>query len=480
MKILYLAAEADPFIKVGGLADVAGSLPEALARLGHEIRVAIPFYPSIDASHLQGSSRIVVEVPNARRGPTAEIFQVRRKSVEFCLVGGAPIAAAPQVYGATVEEDAPKFIFFCQAAVAMCSMLDFRPDILHANDWHTAASVLGLDTLRRRDPTAFRIGSLLTVHNLPFMGNHAGRFLAAYGLPAFDPSPILPDWARDSLLALGLLHADVITTVSPTYAREILTPEYGLGLEGLLRARSERLFGVLNGIDLEEWNPASDAALAANFDATTLDRRAENKFSLQRTTGLSEGWEGPLLGIVSRLDFQKGIDLALPALRRWVEAGRQCVVLGSGSPELERQLTELGRARPRQMAVRIGFDAPLARRIYGGADLVLVPSRYEPCGLAQMIAMGYGAVPVVRRTGGLADTVIDVSTGEGTGFVFESADSESIERVLERAAKAYADRDFWRVLERRCMEKDFSWSRSAREYVALYERAAALRGKGEG
>jgi starch synthase len=479
MRILYLAAEADPFVKVGGLADVAGSLPEAVARLGHDVRVAIPLYPQIDEKTLDVAARIRVEVSRAGGGLPAEILETRRGNVSFHLIGGPPIAAASQIYGSTVEDDAPKFIFFCQAALAMCRVIGFRPEAVHANDWHTCAAVIGLDAFRRGEPDAPRVGSLLTVHNLPFMGNGAGRFLAEYGLPAFDPSPLLPAWARDSLLGLGLLRADVITTVSPTYAREILTPERGLGLEGLLGARRERLFGVLNGIDQESWNPATDAALAASFDAGTLEQRTENTRALRAAVGLAER-DVPLLGMVSRLDSQKGIDLALPALARWIGSGRQAVVLGTGDARLQRDLDSLARAHPDQMAARIGFDPALARRIYGGADLVLMPSRYEPCGLTQMIAMRYGAVPVVRRTGGLTDTVTDLAEEGGTGFVFEAPDWESVAGALDRAAKAYADRDLWRILERRCMEKDFSWSRSAREYAALYERAAALRGTNEG
>jgi starch synthase len=286
-----------------------------------------------------------------------------------------------------------------------------------------------------------------------------------------EPILFLPGWSRDSMLALGLATADMLSTVSPTYAREIRTPEAGHGLDALLRARSDRLAGVLNGIDTDLWDPAADEALRARFDRDTLERRAANKAALQEEAGLERNERAFLLAMVSRLDSQKGFDIALPVLRRWVEAGGQFVALGSGDAAIERELAALERSSPGRASVRLRFDLPYSRRIYGGADAVAIPSRYEPCGLTQMIAMRYGAVPIARRTGGLADTVTDAADPGGTGILFDGYDAGSLAHALDRALSVYAQPRKWAELQRRGMAKDFSWNRSAAEYEALYREA---------
>ncbi len=478
MKILFLAAEAAPLSKVGGLGDVAGALPRALAALGHDVRVAIPFSGVIDSAKFRPVVVARFQVPHLSGGQTATVSEVRLGGVIYYLVAGPPIPRAKRVYGTTIKEDGPKFIFFSLAALGLCRALDWSPDVLHANDSHTGVAVYWLANDGAHDPFFAGTASVFTIHNLVYMNNHARPYLREYGLAPSD-APVLPDWARDSLMGLGLAHADVLNTVSPTHAREILTAEYGYGLEGVLRARRSRLFGILNGLDLEAWDPKRDPRMAAHFDAAHLPKRAANKLALQQAVGLPPRPGAPLVGIVSRLDTQKGFDIAVPALRRLLAGDVQLVVLGTGLPQLEKEFKKVGREFPDRARVALRFDAALAARIYAGADLVLIPSRYEPCGLTQMIAMRYGAVPVVRRTGGLADTVTDYGVKKGgTGFVFHDYNSSALLRALRRALAAYRRPARWQALQTRGMRHaatHFSWSRSAKEYVVLYQKALAYR-----
>lgn len=471
MKILFLAAEATPLVKVGGLADVAGSLPRALRELGHEIRVAIPGYGSIDWLRFQPALRARFEIPHAAGPQPAELYEVSSGGITFWLLTGPPIPKDDRVYGAGIEEDGPKFVFFSLAALAACRATGFQPDVLHANDWHAGTAVYWLATAGRSEDFFRSVASLFTIHNLPYTGQGAGRFLNDYGLPAPRILHALPDRARDSPLALALLSADMLSTVSPTYAREIATPEFGHGLEGILQARQDRLTGVLNGIDTDSWNPATDAAIAARYDVDTLAMRARNKESLQREAGLEPSLQAPLLAAVSRLNSQKGFEIAGPGVHRWLETGGQFVLLGTGDPSIEHEMALMEKAYPGRASVRLRFDSTFARHIYAGADALLIPSRYEPCGLTQMIAMRYGAVPVVRRTGGLADTVTDASDRQrGTGFLFGPFDPVALAHALDRVREVYSA-SAWRDLQGRGMRADFSWSRSARVYVSLYQRA---------
>jgi starch synthase len=479
LRILFLAAEAAPFVKVGGLGDVAGSLPRAIASLGHDVRIAIPGYGAIDWAQFRPEPLARFDV---RRGPAAEpaqVWQTLLGGVPVNLLTGPAIPKDGRVYGSSIEEDGPKFIFFSIAALGACRAISWRPHVVHANDWHTGPAIYWLATEGRIDPFFRDCASIFTIHNLPYTGRGAGRFLTEYGLGVSEALLLLPEWARDSMLGLGLATADVLTTVSPTYAREILTSAGGHGLDGALRARSDRLHGVLNGIDEAIWDPGSDAALRARFDVSSLERRKDNKAALQEEAGLEPEERAFLLGMVSRVDSQKGFDIAIPALRRWLDAGGQLVVLGSGDAALERELATLELTWPGRASVRLRFDPPYSRRIFGGVDGLLIPSRYEPCGLTQMLAMRYGAVPIARRTGGLADTITDVDEPGGTGFLFDGYDPASLAHALERALSVYAERAEWAGLQRRGMETDFSWDRSAAQYEALYREALQQR-RGQG
>jgi starch synthase len=475
LKILFLAAEAAPLSKVGGLGDVAGSLPPALAALGHEVRVVIPFTGLVDRQRYQPRPLTQVSVPHVGGHQVARVSEVRLGGVTFDLIAGPPIPRARRVYGTGIAEDGPKFIFFSLAALGLCRALQWAPNVVHANDAHTSVAVYWLAEAGLHDDLFQNTASLFTIHNLVYMNNGAAPYLRAYGLAPSD-SPLLPDWARDSLMGLGLAHADMLNTVSPRHAREILTPALGYGFENTLLARRDRLAGILNGLDLELWNPATDRSLAARYDAAHLPRRATGKRALQKALHLPVRPRVPLIGVVSRLDTQKGFDLAEPALRESLAAGDllQLVVLGTGLKPIEAAFRRLAKDFPDPVRVELRFDAVLARQISAGADMLLIPSRYEPCGLAQMIAQRYGAVPIVRRTGGLADTVIDAArTGQGTGFMFSDYNSRALVKAVQRALRLYRQPARWQALQRRGMRLalGFAWTRSANSYVSLYRQA---------
>jgi starch synthase len=469
-RILFLIAEAAPLIKVGGLADVAQALPRELRALGHDVRVVLPLHPPL--RELVGDDQPIATFQISARAGLQDA-RVYAKPVErdvIYLVDGPPLRAADAPYHSRPEEDAPKFVFFSRAALELARALGWKPDVVHANDWHAAAAIYWLQTKGKSDPFFAETGALITVHNLPYLGDNAGDALREYDLIP-DDEPLLPDWARDAILPLALARADIITTVSPTYAAEIRTAQFGCGLEELLQARADRLRGILNGLDARRWDPARDAALAARFDVNRLERRRHNKAALQEELELKPQPDVPLVGVVSRLVHQKGCDIAAPALAQWAERGNQFVVLGRGDESLENQFRELSERFPDRAAAAIRFNAGLASRIYAGADMFLMPSRYEPCGLSQMIAMRYGCIPSVHAVGGLRDTVRDVADARGTGFVFSDDTAAAITDALNRAAALYAQPRRWQALQRRAMRQHFSWKKSARAYLAAYRQA---------
>lgn len=471
MRILMIAAEATPLAKVGGLADVVGSLPRALSSLGHEVRVVIPAYGSIDWLHYAPELVAAFPVHTTAGDQSAEIWQTAIGEVPTLLVGGPPIPKDRWIYGRTIQEDGPKFVFFSLAALWAAEAVHWKPDVVHAHDSHTGAAVWWLATEGRENPYFRDIASVFTIHNLPYAAQGAGPILGDYKIRRSDALNALPESFRDSLMGIGILGADMLSTVSPTYAREILGTEGGYGLDGVLRLRQDRLAGILNGIDTESWDPATDPELVRNFDASTLPRRAQNKAALQDEAGLEKDARMPLLGVVSRLVKEKGFDIAAPAIKRWLDRGGQFVLLGTGDPTIEHEFAQFEMRYPHRASVRLRFDARYARRIYAGADALLIPSRYEPCGLAQMIGMRYGCVPVARRTGGLADTVVDAGDPGGTGIMFDEFHPWALWDALERALRVYAQAAKWAELQSNGMSRDFSWAKSATEYAALYERA---------
>jgi starch synthase len=471
LNILFLAAEAEPFIKIGGLADVAGSLPLALGNLPDhavhnkklDVRLVLPLHSTIRAKAVP--MHLVAEFVVYRHGGDlpAQVFETNLGGMPVYFIAGEPISSAASVYSQNPALDREKFTFFSMAALEMSRLLDWHPDIIHANDWHTALAIYALK-FRRSDPTLSRIRSVLTLHNLPYMGGDGTDTLAAYGLIApYDEA--LPAWARTQPLPLGLWAADAVVPVSPGYAREILTPDFGCGLDIFLRSRSERISGILNGIDPALWDPETDKQLSTNFNVGTLSKRAINKTDLQKQMGLEEEPHIPLLAMIGRIDPQKGVDITFEALRRLAGQAWQFVILGSGDSELEDNARALQVEFPERIRAEISYNAKLSRLIYGGADMLLMPSRYEPCGLAQMIAMRYGCVPVVHATGGLKDTI---QKGK-TGFLFQKAESESLAEALGEALSVYAEPEKWVYFQRNGMQADFSWSHSAAQYADLYQ-----------
>jgi starch synthase len=472
LKILFVASEATPLAKVGGLGDVAGELPRALRKLGLDVRLALPLYPQIRSLGLPLEKVCDLAVPRAGGSVPAQVYSVEVRDVPVLLVDGEPVRSSDEVYRSS-QIDAEKFTFFCMAALLAAESTSWRPDVLHANDWMTAPALLALD--QRRETVAFweDIRLLFTIHNLAFLGTGANEILEAYGIPSAQ-STLLPEWAQDLPLPRALERADGLTTVSPTYAREIQTPAYGHGLEGVLQARREALTGILNGLDPENWDPSVDPVLDANFTLEDLPARGGNKSGLQQELGLPVDRRSPLCAMVTRLVHQKGVDLALEALEKLDDLPWQFVLLGSGEAELEQAAVRFEHARPERARALNRFDERLARRIYAGSDLLLVPSRYEPCGLAQMIAMGYGSIPVARATGGLRDTVQAYEPpGTGTGFLFEQPEASALAGALRLALDVYADEAAWRGLQRRAMQQTFPWDRTAEKYQSLYASLVA-------
>jgi len=481
LPVLITAVEMSPLAKVGGLADVIGALPRALRRLGVDARVALPLHRVIDRKALHLRPLAAVPVPTPDGPSTARLFETSLREVPIYLVENEAFFGRPRVYGE--EDDLERWLYFCDALLAAAPRLPgsgeaWQPSVLHLNEWHTA--FLGSRLLAAPSHPWAACARVYTIHNLALQGPFDQAFSRRHGLPIgalMAPPDLEPDIAFSGM-AQGILWSDVVSTVSPTYAHEIQTPQFGAGLDGLLRSRSDRLAAALNGLDYDIFDPARDPHIPASFNVDTLDRRVENKKALQEWVGLPVQPQVPLAGMVSRLYDQKGSDLVTLAFQRLlVERDLQLVVLGTGDPVHERMLSDLQHAFPQRMALALDFDEALAQLIYAGCDFFLMPSRFEPCGLGQLIALRYGAVPVVRRTGGLVDTVQDCDPhlSSGTGFTFEAATAQELEHALERALAAYEDPTAWRNLQIRGMSQDFSWDHAAGLYRDMYERALNLR-----
>jgi starch synthase len=472
IKVLFLAAEVAPFVKIGGLGDVAGTLPAELQALPEapEIRVVLPLHAAIDRGEFKLEPVTRVSISH-RDGPIeAEVFSAEASGVNYFLIGGPPFGPDDPVYTPDTYLDGHKFTFFSIAALELVKHLDWRPDILHAQDWHTAPAIHALRTIFKDDPFFTNTGGLLTVHNMPYLGNKAGPALEGFGLPAVEKSGPLPKWATHMPLPLGLLQADKINTVSPGYAKEIMTKQHGWGLEKFLRSRQDDLIGILNGLDLERWDPQTDTQIPFNFGLETLDARQQNKPLLLKELGLDENSQLPLIAFIGRMEGQKGLDIAIKALRKIKRLPWQAVLLGTGVPEIEAQAVQLATQLPGKVSTVIRYDDGLARRIYAGADMIMIPSRYEPCGLIQMIAMRYGCVPVAVATGGLQDTIFDHPTHpEATGFLAKKPRVGQMAAALKRALTTYENKSAWLSLQQNGMQQDFSWESSARQYNELYQ-----------
>jgi starch synthase len=476
--IMFAISEADPFIKVGGLGDVAGSLPYALKSIppvsiggvSLDVRLILPLQPGV--RNIESNLELISEfsMPRDEKTIAVRAFQMVRKDLPVYFIDGDPIAKSERVYTGNESIDSEKYVFFSLAALELARQLNWHVDIFHANDWHTAAAVFALKQIRKQDPFYSDTKSLLAIHNLPYMGFGSENALTAYGLsPSMDPE--LPEWAHQVPLPMGLSTADKIIAVSPTYAREILTAEFGCGLEKFLSTREVDISGILNGLDPQLWNPQKDPSIRVNFDCQSLEKRVGNKAALQQEFNLPTEKNAPLFILIGRMDSQKGIDIAIEALRQSKSLNWQAILLGTGVPSLENACSALEKEMPDRVRVAIKFDPLLSRRMYAGGDILLMPSRYEPCGLAQMIAMRYGCVPLARATGGLKDSIVDGKHSElNTGFLFPESTVTSLIKAMKRCLAFYAARDSWKQLQINGMNHDFSWDRSARSYAEIYRK----------
>jgi len=469
-RILMVTSEAAPFAKTGGLADVLGSLPPALVEKGEEVAVVLPAYDAID---LRGAERIYNELPvwmdGARYDCSIERFM--RHGVHYLFVTCPALYGRPGIYGdqrGDFGDNPVRFAVLCRAALGVASRI-FRPDVIHCHDWQASLVPVYLKSTFRHDPVFYGIKTLLTIHNLGYQGRYSASVLRDIAVPI--PEVMHPEgieyFGDVNYLKGGIVYSDYITTVSPRYAQEIQTPEFGFGLDALLRSRRFFLAGILNGVDYDEWNPEDDRYLPNHYSAKDLAGKLACKKALLEEFNMPVDAldTRPLLGIVSRFAHQKGLDLVAECIQGIADLGVQMVVLGSGDAQLERTFGDIARARPEQFAFRGGYNEGLAHRIEAGSDMFIMPSRYEPCGLNQIYSLKYGTVPVVRATGGLDDTV----TGD-TGFKFFASTAHDLYNCIRYATMQFADREAWETRMRLGMAEDFSWAVSATRYMELYRR----------
>ncbi|PKO93254.1 MAG: glycogen synthase GlgA [Betaproteobacteria bacterium HGW-Betaproteobacteria-10] len=479
LSILFATAEMAPWVKTGGLGDVAAALPAALHRAGHDIRVLIPAYPALHQAFPQAT--LLAELPSlAPALPAARLLAAETDGLPLILLDCPALFDRPgnpylDPLGHDWADNGIRFGLLSRVAAALGqadSVLDWQPDIVHLNDWQTALAPAWLHDTGGA-------ASIVTVHNIAFQGNFSASHLSALGLPEntwrFDG---IEFHGQLSFLKAGLQLATLISTVSPTYAREIQDEAFGYGLAPLLRHRAEALRGILNGVDKVQWNPATDPALAAPYAANRLATKRQNKRALQIEMGLEPSIDRPLFGIISRLTEQKGLDLVLTLGEGITQLPAQLAILGSGDKAMEAGFCALAERHPGQIAVKLGFNEALAHRIEAGADSFLMPSRFEPCGLNQMYSLRYGTPPIVRATGGLADTVIDLSAATladktANGFVINTATPHALWLALERACLCWHDRKLWQTIQQNGMRQDFSWEHAAQQYLSLYRDAIA-------
>jgi starch synthase len=479
--VLYLSAEIVPYARTGGLAQVAAALPRMLRRLGDDVRVMVPRYGLIDPDR-QGLKRVLeaFPVPFDTETETAGLWVAPDADLPIYFIEHDRFFGSRQgIY--SFPDDGERFVFYSRASLEACRHLGWQPHVIHCNEWQTALVANWLRTILVDDPFFRETAVVYNIHNLAYQGIFGHRVLEVAGIAHYgfiahpEVSPSLNEVV--SMMARGIIFADVIVTVSPTYAREILTPAYGEGLDPILRDRQHRLFGILNGIDVESYDPARDPALAACFQARNTAGRAACKAHLQATCNLPPQADVPLFCVTSRLTDQKGYDILTAVLEPLLlHVGGQWIFMGTGEPRYHDYLTALAQRYPQQVRVFLTWDEGLRRRLFAGADILVMPSRHEPCGLDQMIAMHYGCLPVVHATGGLADTVVDHHPPVlGTGFTFKSYDGMALYAAVVRAVEVYRHPEVWAAMQRHTMEQDFSWTQPAHAYRDLYRRARALK-----
>lgn len=479
LNVLFASPEIAPFAKTGGLADVCEALPKALVPLGVAPTLVMPFYRTVREG--AWDLEVVAEDVPIRVDDdefTADIHQGwLTEEIPIFFVQRDEFFDRTSLYGTSKGDyfdNARRFTFFSQAVMALSTVLDQRWDVIHCHDWQVALIPVYLKTAASAHPLLAKTRTVFTIHNLGYQGIFAAETFPSLRLPPrlFSVAG-LEFWGKVNFLKGGIVFADQVTTVSPTYAKEIQTPEFGYGLEGVLKDKSDKLVGILNGVDYAMWNPEDDPNLAAHYRQDDFAGKMVCKEDLLQHVQLPPDlMERPLLGMISRLAGQKGMDILCQVVDRVMGQGAGLVILGSGEERYERLLAQSAQKYPRQMAVRITFDESLAHKIEAGCDMFLMPSLYEPCGLNQMYSLRYGTLPVVRKTGGLADTVVevDIKKGKGTGFTFSAYEPDALWKAIEKALKCFADKERWGQLVQQAMSQDFSWSRSAGEYLKLYQR----------
>lgn len=485
LRVLFAAAELTPLAKVGGLGDVIGALPKSLKALGVDVRIVIPKYGIINPATYPLT--LVKRGIPVRFDGKEELFDLSSTPlpgsdvpvylIDHATIGGGTIYFEKDASSSGNENECRRFTFFANAIPELFAAATFWPDIVHAHDWHVGILPLLLKLRRKTDPRFKAIRTLFTIHNLAYQGKYnAGLALRLLGLSETE-HPSLAERVGTTrelnYLVEAIFASDAITTVSPNYALEILTPAFGEGVEGYLTLRRESLSGIVNGIDVDRFNPETDEALAARYSSHNLEGKKEDKAALQQSLGLRVDPSLPLLTFIGRLTDQKGVDLLPPILETLLQEKIQFIILGTGSEKHEAMARQMAAAAPGSVVARIAFDAKLAQQLYAGADLFVMPSRFEPCGLGQMIAMRYGTVPVVRATGGLKDTVpqFNPSTGEGTGFMFEPYEPQALLESLTQAIQLYrTDQNAWQRCMENGMRQDFSWTKSSQAYLDLYRK----------
>ena len=479
MRILFLSSEVAPFSKTGGLGDVSGALPWALSERGHDVRVMTPLHRGVPRATLQlVGSPLTLEFPFGKID--LRLFRAPAPG-ELLFIDAPALFDRDEYYG--YPDDARRFAAFSMAALAFTQRDGFVPDVVQGNDWPTGIAMLALRTGFAHTPLG-RARRVFTIHNLAYQGLFPAKEMEALGLPwdLFTPGGV-EFYEQLSFMKAGLVFADLLTTVSPTYAREIQTPAFGAGLDGLLRHRADSLHGILNGVDVKEWNPATDVFLPRQFTSTELAGRTLCRKELIASCRIDAPVPGmPLFGVIGRMAAQKGADLLHVALPKLLEQGASAIVLGAGEPAVQDAWLSLAAKYPRRLSVRIGFDNSLAHRIEAGSDFFLMPSRFEPCGLSQMYSLLYGAVPVVHGVGGLKDTVFDLTHANANGIVFEQPTAEALFGALVRAVELFRDEAAYAAVQRRGMTADFSWAAAAAEYERLFglpsPRPSPPRGEG--
>lgn len=477
MNIVFVTSEVVPFSKTGGLADVCGALPKALAKLGVKVMVFSPLYPSVEKLKKEKLrvKNIVLLIKVGERIKTAQVCQIRQSKVDFYFVDESEYFKREFLYG-TAQGDYPdnaqRFIFFTKAVLESLIELKIKPDIVHCHDWQTALIPLYLKTIYANHPSFLATKSVFTIHNPGYQGLFSPATFYDIGVPEkyFTPEG-LEYYGKVNFLKAGLLFADKLTTVSPTYAQEIQTKEFGFGLEGVLTKRQADLSGILNGIDYSIWNPAKDKFIKPNYDLNNWsEAKSKIKTKLCQKLKLNLPSQAPLISFIGRLTIQKGIELIIEAVKAGIFNNAGLIILGLGEEKYHKLLLKLKEDCGKRISVNLSFDEPLAHQIYAGSDIFLIPSHYEPCGLGQMIAFKYGTIPIGYKTGGLADTIIDYNenSDQGNGFLFTSYNLKAFIEKVKSAIQIYQQKNEWAMIVKRAMNADFSWATSAQEYLKLY------------